>query len=255
MYIKKVDKKNQKIEVAIPLNIVKGKARVKERNNQHENGLPFSPRKKKIYENCYIEWQIGYDVLKNDDKKKENSYLKDEIIFRNYDNKEKILYELSEYVYFFYQWGMIQKNDLEQIINRSIDKNKFIDTHSELTIDRSNKIGKKINHLDFYYSQIKYPLLVYNHGIYQIITEITIKEKQAAVGNQPMLYFCIPMDKINDEEGNKLIGRTTETNEQGIFTIDKSSCNIFLKMMDIFSLLSEKHNHDIKKILEAIIEK
>lgn len=253
MYIKKVDKENQKIEVAIPLNIVKGKARVKERNNQYENGLPFSPRKKIIHNNCYIEWQIGYDILKNDSKKIENSYLKEKIIFRNYDNKEKILYELSEYVYFFYRWGMIQKSDLQKIINRQIHKNKFIDTHNELTIDRSNKIEKKINHLDFYYSQIKYPLLVYNHGIYKIITEITIKEKQAAVGNQPMLYFCIPIDNITSEKGDTLIGRTTKTNEKGIFTIDKNNYNIFLKMMDIFSLLSEKHNHDIKKILRAII--
>lgn len=254
MYIKKLDPENKRIEVALPLTSPSSKIRIKERNNHFENGLPFAASSKVIHENCYIEWQIGYYVLVNNLEKAELSRLKNEITFKHYKKEKKCLYELSEYIYYFYQWNFIKKKDLQEIIQRKIQSNHFIDTHHELTVDRTNRIEKKINHLDFYYSQIKYPLLVYTHGVYKIITEITIKEKQYAIGNQPMLYFCIPIEEIQPtKENQNLIGRTTNIKEEGLFIIDENNYQIFLKMMDIFSLLSEKHCLDVKEILTAIL--
>ena len=42
-------------------------------------------------------------------------------------------------------------------------------------------------------------------GDYEIIAEITIREKQRAVGTQSMLYFCFPITELKSED--PLIGR------------------------------------------------
>lgn len=69
MYIKKIDEQNKVLHIAIPLTQTSGKIRIKQRSFTYEYGLPFAPRSNKIMQNCYIEWQIGYDAVFDDDKK------------------------------------------------------------------------------------------------------------------------------------------------------------------------------------------
>ena len=44
--------------------------------------------------------------------------------------------------------------------------------------------------IDFYYSEVKYPLLVHKFGNFDILIEIIIKEKQRAIRVQPIFIFA-----------------------------------------------------------------
>mgnify|MGYP003332255832 CR=1 FL=1 len=111
MYIKEINEKEMELHIAIPLTQTSGKTRIKQRSFTYEYGLPFAPRTNKIMQNCYIEWQIGYDVVIDDEKKMALTTKKD-INFIGANGKHKTIYELSEYIYYFYQWGVLTKQDL-----------------------------------------------------------------------------------------------------------------------------------------------
>lgn len=97
--------------------------------------------------------------------------------------------------------------------------------------------------IDFYYSEVKYPLLVHKFGNFDILIEIIIKEKQRAIVVQPMLYICFPITELKPA-GNKpsLLGRVTDSKDK----------QFLLESFKIFGILSESHNYDIRRILELI---
>ena len=57
----------------------------------------------------------GYDVDKNDKEKLALSTLQD-IEFVGANGKTKALYELSEYLYYFTQWGIITESEIINLL-------------------------------------------------------------------------------------------------------------------------------------------
>ncbi len=98
---------------------------------------------------------------------------------------------------------------------------------------------------------LKYPQLVYKFGKYEIIAEITIREKQRAIGIQPMLYLCFPITELRASEN--LIGRIARIKETAQFVIDKTNYKIVPEMVKIFGMLSPSHHKDILEILKSIL--
>ena len=98
---------------------------------------------------------------------------------------------------------------------------------------------------------LKYPQLVYKFGKYESIAEITIREKQRAVGIQSMLYLCFPITELQVSEN--LIGRIAEKKETAQFVIDKSNYSIVIEMVKVFGMLSPSHHQDILEILKSIL--
>jgi len=241
----------KKIEVPILLTAVSGKIRVKNRSVLNEYGTPVAVKRDAFALSNYIEWQIGYDVVKKEIEKLADSTLPD-TSFMGANGKEKALYELSEYIWYFHKWGKISGQDLESVKNylASIIAADLIDKNLELQIDRSHPIPKTINGFAFEYTQVKYPLLIHKFGQYEIITEIKITEKQYAVGTQPMLYLCFPMTELKTAE--PLLGRTATTKEVAYFDITEKNIAVFLEIIRMFGTLSESHRHDIIKIIETI---
>lgn len=189
--------KNKQIFIPIPLTTQSGKIRVKYRNSFYEYGLPTATRQTPFSQKHYIEWQIGYDVDKSDKEKLALSTLEDtEFIGAN--GKRKALYELSEYLYYFVQWEIITKNEVDdlRVFLQNIKEYEFLDSRSDLQILRSHPVNKKILDIEFYHSEVKYPLLVHKFNNFDILIEIIIKEKQRAVGIQPMLYVCFPITDL-----------------------------------------------------------
>lgn len=252
MFIQAIDKDEREIRVAIPLTSTSGKTRVKERSILNEYGIPFASRSKPFNQKCYIEWQIGYDVPINDEKKNNLTTLKDKT-FLGSNGKTKYLYELSEYIKYFYDWGVITKEELTTIKNYllAVKETDYLDVHNDLLIKRSCLIEKQIDNLTFLYSKVEYPLLIYKFDKFEIIAEIETKEKQYAVGTQPMLYFCFPITELENSE--KLLGRTAETKEFATFVFDTSKKQILLEMLKIFGLLTKKHNQDTISIINLIL--
>ncbi len=242
------DETNKRILVDISLTTPTGKIRIKSRSMFYEYGNPHAARSKPITQNNYVEWQISYDL---EDKGKHNSSLP-HISFIASNRKKKVLYELSEYLYYFYSWDMITSSELKSIIEflSELDEENLLSNHPDCRITRTHPVEKQINNTTFFGMTLNYPQLVYKFGIYEILAEITIREKQKAVGVQPMLYLCFPITDL--QVGENLIGRTAKTKETGKFVIDESNYRIVIEMVRIFGMLSPSHHKDILAILKAV---
>ena len=250
MYIKEF--REQELVVAIPLTKGTDKTRIKSRSILNEYGIPVSTKKEAFTQKCYVEWQIGYDVVKSDEEKLKKTTLKD-FSFIGANGKEKTLYELSEYIKYFYDWKVVSKEDLNAIKTylSNLSENDFLDTNVELAIKRTHPINKTINGFNFMWTKVEYPLLVYKFDKFEIVAEIKITEKQYAIGTQPMLYLCFPVTELENSE--KLLGRTAETNECANFVINNKNINVFLEMFKLFGTLSKNHNKDIITIIDVIL--
>jgi len=247
-----ISESEHKIEVPILLTAVSGKIRIKNRSVVNEYGTPVAVRRDGFALSNYIEWQISYDVVKKEtDKLVESSLIETEFVGAN--GKNKALYELSEYIWYFHKWDIISREELEGVANylNSIPTNCLINNNSELQIDRSHPIAKNINGFNFEYTQVKYPLLIYKFNGYEIVTEIKITEKQYAIGTQPMLYLCFSITELKAR--NNLVGRTAEIKEIAHFEITENNIKVFLKILKMFGTLSNSHRHDILQIIKTIL--
>ena len=252
MWIEKIEESEKQLSIAIPLTNATGKTRIKKRSFFNKYGIPTATKQVPFSLDCYVEWQIGYDVVIAEKEKLKNTTLPD-ITFIGANSKEKALYELSEYIYYFYKWNVIKKQELLEINNflTGLNSSDLIDQNLELSIDRTDPIPKTFNGIEYQFSQVKYPVLVHKFGKYEILTEIIIKEKQRAIGIQPMLYFCFPITELKSE--TQLIGRLAETKEIANFVINSTNINIFILMLKMFGTLTVNHNKDICAIIDEII--
>lgn len=244
------------ITINIPLTKATEKIRIKKRSILNEYGLPVASKKEPFNQSCYVEWQIGYDAVLSDIEKSGKIVHYPDLTFIGANGKNKTLFELSEIIKYFYDFGVIEKNQLEDIniYLKSLTENDFLDnsiSHDELAIKRSQWSPKNINGFEFLWTRIEYPLLVYHFNNYEIIAEVVIKEKQHAIGTQPMLYFCFPITELKNSAD--LLGRTANVNEKGTFEIHKNNISVFVNMLKLFGTLSESHNYDVIQIINTIL--
>ncbi|WP_334092308.1 R.Pab1 family restriction endonuclease [Helicobacter typhlonius] len=108
----------------------------------------------------------------------------------------------------------------------------------------------KIFRYRVYQSQIAYPLLVHKFNNFDVLIEIVIKEKQRAVGVQPMLYVCFPITELQCQP--LLLGRVAEPKEYGLLVLDSKDKDFLLETFKIFGMLSKNHNYDVLEILKII---
>ena len=234
--------------VNLPLTKPTGKIRVKRRSFFSEYGEPIAPRKVKLSQSCYVEWQIGYDLLASPENAGKTS-LKD-LTFINYKGEVKYAYELSEIVFYAHRHGLIKDADVARCISdiRAVsDENTFEETSS---ISRTNPKEVTINGLQFYEMNVSYPLFVHRFGQYEIFAEIMIREKQRAVGTQAMLYVCLPITAMNFSR--QAIGRTMDAKECAEWRIGREEAALALELFRVFGMLSPKHRHDVMSILEML---
>lgn len=127
-----INKQKQEIEVPILLTAVSGKIRIKNRSMVNEYGTPVAVKRDGFKQSNYVEWQIGYDVVKKETEKLADSTLP-KTSFIGANGKEKALYELSEYIYYFYKWNVLTDNDLNEIKDYldKISNNNLIDNNSD----------------------------------------------------------------------------------------------------------------------------
>ena len=155
---------NGQISFILPLTQPTGKVRIKERNSFYEYGNPVAVRQTKISLKNYVEWQIGYDLLLNNDNKLKTT-LTDKV-FVNYKQENKLPYELSEIIYYSYKNNFISLNDIKKTYNEISNTKKTIDVLDEMQITRTHPIETNINSIDFYKMTVSYPLIVHKFGKY-----------------------------------------------------------------------------------------
>lgn len=252
MQIDSINEKDKNIFIKIPLTTTSGKIRIKKRSSILDYGLPFATRQNNFQQNNYVEWQIGYDIHEKD--KNFNKTTLDKIEFNAYNGKTKSLYELSEYLFYFYKWNIIKKQELLNLKKyiTDITEEELLNKHKHCQIKRTHPNEKEINGIKFNALTIEYPQLIHQFGEFEIIAEITIREKQRAIGTQPMLYFCFPITEL--ESDVSLIGRCAEKKELAKFIFGKENYFIILEMVKIFGMLSPSHKFDIIAIINKILE-
>jgi hypothetical protein len=246
-----IDNTTNIISVSIPLTANSGKIRIKNRSILNEYGTTFATKQYPFKQSNYVEWMIGYDVDKSNSKKLAESTLF-ETSFIGANTKTKALYELSEYIYYFYKWNIIGIQSLleieEYLSNLKLDD--LLDNNSQLRISRDNFSKKKINGINFKHTLVKYPLLVREFGNYEIVSEIKITEQQRAMITQPMVYLCFPITELRSD--TLLIGRTAKTKETAYFDVTQDNISVFLEILKMFGILSENHRHDVLEIIRLI---
>ncbi len=241
----KIDAESKKIIMEIPLTQPTGKIRIKNRSCIYDYGLPFASKTHPFEQTNYVEWQISYDSSKDNISTVKKTFM-------NNKGETKVLYELSEALYYLYKWKIVTEDDFIDLCNFvSNFQEPFIDSHPECKIKRTHPIETIIGGVSFLKMQVEYPQVVYKFGRYEIIAEITVREKQRAVGVQPMLYVCIPITELI-YQGDALVGRCAETKEIAGFVIDASNSDIVLEAFKVFSILSSRHHADVFAILDLI---
>lgn len=243
---------DNELYVELPMVQPTGKVRVKERSFFSEYGRPVAARQVNITPSCYVEWQIGYDLLKNAEN--ENKTSLKHLEFTNYKGETKYLYELCEILYYAYQKGLISLGDIRFTYNNilSISDDDTFEQMDSICISRTDPKETEYNGVSFYKMTVSYPLLVHKFGDYEIFAEIVVKEKQRAVGTQAMLYVCLPITSLvfNREP----IGRTLDSKETARWLISKTEAELSLEMFRIFGMLSPKHKHDVIAIFRAMFD-
>lgn len=245
---KSIDFNKKQISIDIPLTSPSGKVRIKKRSMFYEYGLPHASRQKPFEHENYVEWQIGYDS-----NSAEETTLKSRT-FLAYNGKRKYLCELTEYLYYFYTWGLFQSSELKNVFNELTDfgEKDLLSNHEDAQIDRTHPIDRSINNVPFLKITLKYPQFVHKFGEFEILAEITIREQQRAVGIQPMLYLCFPISELLHSE--RLIGRTAEKKETARFVLDENNCQIVIQLVKIFGMLSPSHQSDVLEMLKLVLE-
>lgn len=242
----------EKLYVELPMVQPTGKVRVKERSFFSEYGRPVATRSVVVKSSCYVEWQIGYDLLKKDENKSKTSLLNFE--FKNYKGELKYLYELCEILYYSYQRGFLSKEELkntyEKIVRLS-DADTFEHLDS-IAITRTEPKEVMYNDMSFYKMTVSYPLLVHRFGKYEIFAEIIVKEKQRAIGTQAMLYVCLPINSLVFEK--EPVGRTLDKNETAKWVIQRPEAKLALELFYVFGMLSPKHKYDVVAIFKTMFD-
>lgn len=96
-------------------------------------------------------------------------------------------------------------------------------------------------------------MLLYKLSSFDVLVEIIIKEKQYAVGLQPMLYVCFPVTKLQ-ADSDPLIGRCAKEKEKAYLILDESHKEFVLQTFKIFALLSQAHKNDVISIINLILQ-
>ncbi|CRF47505.1 conserved hypothetical protein [Helicobacter heilmannii] len=169
------------------------------------------------------------------------------------NGKAKALYELSEFLYYFVQWGLISPIEIKALKDslQNMPNNVFLSAQPDLQIVRNRSQSKKTLDLTFQHLMVQYPLLVYSFDSLGILVEIVIREKQRAMGVQPMLYVCIPITHLNTP--TPLLGRKAGLKECAHLIVEAKHKDFLLELFKIFAILSPNHHHDILQILEVIL--
>ncbi|MDI6786578.1 MAG: R.Pab1 family restriction endonuclease [bacterium] len=144
---------------------------------------------------------------------------------------------------------LITKREVENLLNEIRGYTSFIDEKA-ITIEHHSQLT--INGINFEETSIKLPTLFMIKTLDETQIEVSIQKQQYASGVQPMVYFCILLRVFKNSLD--LLGRSSAAGDKLIYVINKSNVLNLIIMMKVFGMASKRHNHDVVKILEILLE-
>ena len=83
--------------------------------------------------------------------------------------------------------------------------------------------------------------------------QISISKKQRAVGNQAMVYVCLPLAQCTSPSAeSSFIGRTADVKEEAAYRITAENVSLITDAIVAFAIASENHRDDFRRIFEKI---
>jgi R.Pab1 restriction endonuclease len=85
--------------------------------------------------------------------------------------------------------------------------------------------------------------------------EIQFKQKQRAVGYQPMVYLCLPFAQWLTTGGDPRAPGHAHPKETVIYRFSRAQTDFLLATIHAFGIASREHNEDLTKILDGLLAK
>lgn len=243
----RIEPAGQAVRVRLPLTDVTGKVRVKERTPDGY-GEPLAPTKTSLGQKHYLEWQIGYDTRDAD-----APTVVKEIQFTR-KGETKFGAELSKMLVEALRLGVISTNDLLRERDR-------LAKLAEATLEEREGITTEKTPLDTKDGTLPEGFTRWTQKTPQFLREtehgwiqIQLKPRQRAVGNQAMIYVCLPVLRVLTADGQPRAAGPARTKETVFYQFDRANAGFLLDIVRAFAIASRQHNEDMGQILGKILE-
>ncbi len=241
----RVEAAGQAVRVRLPLTDVTGKVRPKQRTDDG-NGEALAPTKTVIGAKQYLEWQISYDTR---DAAAPNVVKEIQFTRRG---ETKFGAELSLMLVEALRLGVISTNDVLRERERLAKlAEATLEEREGTTIEKTPPDPKGGLPDGFTRWTQKTPQFVREteHGWIQI----QLKPRQRAVGNQAMVYVCVPLNRVLAADGAPRPPGPARTKETVFYDFTRANAGFLLDIVRAFAIASKQHNEDMGNILGAIL--
>ncbi len=243
----RIEATEQAVRVRLPLTDVTGKVRPKERTPDGY-GEPLAPTKTSLGQKHYLEWQIGYDTRDADAPN-----VVKEIQFTR-RGETKFGAELSKMLVEALRLGVISTNDLLRERDRLAKLAEVtLEEREGITTEKTpleTKSGVLPDGFTRWTQKTPQFLRETEHGWIQI----QLKPRQRGVGNQAMVYVCLPMSRILAADGKPRAPGPAKTKETVFYEFTRANAGFLLDIVRAFAIASKQHNEDMGQILGKILD-
>ncbi len=243
----RVETAGQALRVRLPLTDVSGKVRPKERTPDGY-GEPLAPTKTVLGEKHFLEWQISYDTREADAP----NVVKAIQFVRK--GETKFGAELSKMLVDALRLGVISTNDILRERDRLAKLSEAtLEEREGITTEKTpleKKGGALPDGFTRWTQKVPQFLRETEHGWIQI----QLKPRQRAVGNQAMVYVCIPMTRVLTADGKPRAPGPAKTKETVFYEFSHANAGFLLDIVRAFAIASKQHNEDMGQILGKILE-
>ncbi|MBI5775363.1 MAG: R.Pab1 family restriction endonuclease [Verrucomicrobia bacterium] len=241
----RVEAATNAVRVRVPLTDVTGKVRPKQRVADGE-GEPIAPTKTKLGAQHYLEWQIGYDTR--------DANAPTAVKEIRFERRGEVKYgaELTKIVVEALRLGLVSTNELRRELERLGKLSEAtLEEREGVRVEKSPAASDGKLPDGFTRWTQKTPRFVREtaHGW----IEIQFKPRQRAVGNQAMIYVCLPMTGVRAADGSPRPPGPARTKETVFYDFDRANAGFLLDIVRAFGIASRQHNEDMGKILGRIL--
>lgn len=243
----RIEPTTEAVRVRLPLTDVSGKVRPKERTPDGY-GEPLAPTKTVLGAKHYLEWQIGYDTREADAP---NVVKEIQFVRRG---ETKFGAELSKLLVDALRLGVISTNDLLRERDRLAKlAEATLEEREGITTEKTpleTKSGALPDGFTRWTQKVPQFLRETEHGWIQI----QLKPRQRAVGNQAMVYVCLPMTQVLTADGKPRAPGPAKTKETIFYDFTRANAGFLLDIVRAFAIASKQHNEDMGQILGKILD-
>ena len=243
----KIEADKDFVRVRLPLTDVTGKVRPKEKTDDGE-GEAIAPTKTKMGAAHYLEWQIGYDTR---DASAPN--VVKEVAFQR-RGETKFGTELTRILVEAVRLGILPRAELQAARDRLAPfATGTLEEHENITVEKA-AVKAEGGRLPDGFQRWTQKVPRFVRETPSGFVQIQLKPRQRGVGNQAMIYVCLPIANLRTASGSPRGEGPARTKETCWFHFDKAATSFLLDIVHAFAIASRQHNDDMAQILGKILD-